>query len=78
MTAASQLISSQLPVLSVLRKSILALCFRTDPGGHGVQPDTGSPVEMVIGDDEMDLAGSLTEVAVKVTVEPLGTVPGAW
>ena len=43
-----------------------------------MQPDTGSPLEMVIGDDEMDLAGSLTEVAVKVTLEPLGTVPGAW
>ena len=63
---------------SVPRKSILALCFRTDPGRHGVQPDTGSPLEMVIGDDEMDLAGSLTEVAVKVTAEPLGTAPGAW
>jgi hypothetical protein len=32
---------------------------------------------MVIGDDEME-AGSLTQVAVKVTLEPLGTVPGAW
>ena len=43
-----------------------------------MQPDTGSPLEMVIGADEMDLVGSLTEVAVKVTVELLGTVPGAW
>jgi len=33
---------------------------------------------MVIGDDEMDSAGSLTEVAVKVTVELLGAVLGAW
>jgi len=78
MTAASQLISSQLPVLPVLTKSIIALSFRTDPGDHGVQPDKGSPVEMVIGDDEMDSAGSLTEVAVKVTVELLGAVLGAW
>lgn len=43
-----------------------------------MQPDTGSPIEMVIGADEMDLVGSLNEVAVKVTVPPLGTVPGAW
>ena len=42
-----------------------------------MQPDTGSPLEMVIGADEMDLVGSLTEVAVTVTVELLGTVPGA-
>jgi hypothetical protein len=58
MTAASQLsvLNCQ---FSVLRKRILALCFGTGPGGHGVQPDTGSPLEMVIGDDENGLVGRL-------------------
>ncbi len=78
------LTASQLSVLSCqfsgpsFQESIRALCFRTGHGGQGVQPDTGSPIEMVIGADEMDLVGSLNEVAVKVTVPPLGTVPGAW
>ena len=72
MPAGSQAVSSQ------FLESILAVCFRTGPAGQGEQPDTGSPAAMVTGPDEMDLVGSLTEVAIKVTVPPLGTVPGAW
>ena len=59
-------------------KAFLLSTLEPAPGGQGVQPDTGSPLEMVIGADEVDLVGSLTEVAVKVTVELIGTVPGAW
>ena len=72
-------ISSQLTVLgSQFSEKAFLLSALEPTSRHDVQPDTGSRLEMVIGDDEMDLAGSLTEVAVKVTLEPLGTVPGAW
>jgi hypothetical protein len=62
--------------LSVLNKGVpprsQSAC--TDYGAQGC---TGFPLRMVIGSDVMDLVGSVTEVAVTVTVLPGGTCPGA-
>jgi len=46
--------------------------------GHGSHDCPGGPLVIVIGADVMDFVGSVTEVAVTVTVPPVGAVPGAW
>ena len=39
---------------------------------------TATPLVIEIGEDEMDLVGSVTDVAVRVTMLPPGTAAGAW
>jgi hypothetical protein len=44
-----------------------------------VQVTTEIPLTMAMGVDEIDFVGSVTEVAVRVTVpSPAGTAAGAW